>query len=84
MIDILTMQKTHILATSQNQWVIARKMEGAGGRTVQQQGIVQHRTRSGRLRSSPQFVNEPAELFVDEATEDAEVLPAVRVLGFMR
>src|SRR6056297_415263 len=59
-------------------------MKGAGCRTKQQQGVVQHAAGSSGLRRVFQLADKPPVFLIKKTAIDTKVLPAIRILRFVR
>ena len=79
-VHVLAVAEAHVLAAGEDQGVVPGQVEGAGGGAEEQEGVVQHAAIAAGLGGVLEPRDEAAELLVEEAAVDAEVLPAAGVL----
>ena len=69
--------------TKEGARAVARQMEGTGGRAEKERGVVEHIALTAGLGRSLQPTSKAAEFVINKTAVDAEVLIAIRLLGFM-
>ena len=82
-LKILAVLKTKFATANEQQRIVTRQVERAGGR-AEERGVVEHVALTAGLRRRLQSASKAPEFVVDEATIDAEVFVAVGLLRFVR